>query len=402
MKILFITIMWPREGDRNLYSDLMEEFIEHGHEVYVCTINERRRKEPTICFNQKGIQVLRVKTGNVTQTKSIEKLISLFRLNYQLKRSINKYFKYAKFDLIIFPTPPITLVGLLSYLKRKNQAGFYLLLKDIWPQGSVDLGLIRKGSFAWRVFRLLEKKLYQTADYIGCMSPKGVEYVLKNNPNLSEMKVEECPNSIRLKEIITIDAKKVREKYDIPMDKTIFIFGGNLGIGHGLEFLMNAIKALADYKKAFFVIAGSGIRFNFVKRTFNQNKPLNALLLNHLPKDDYNAILQSSDVGLILLERKYTVPQFPSRLLGFLEYGKPVLCAVNQETDIGFIVEKSGCGFSLLHGDLDSFVDKVHRLSEGSEMRNQMGRNAKILLETKYSTLHSYNVIAQHFMDLSS
>ena len=45
-------------------------------------------------------------------------------------------------------------------------------------------------------FRAKEKKLYALSDYIGCMSPANVEYVLRQNPEISADRVEVAPNSL--------------------------------------------------------------------------------------------------------------------------------------------------------------------------------------------------------------
>ena len=94
---------------------------------------------------------------------------------------------------------------------------------------------------------------------------------------------------------------------------------------------------------------------------------------------------------------KYTSPQFPSRLLSYLEYSKPVLCAVNKYTDIGDVVENAGCGISVSHGDMDEFINAVKFFAENSDKRNIMGENARKLLLDEYTVSKSYDIIMTHF-----
>ena len=229
------------------------------------------------------------------------------------------------------------------------------------------------------------------------MSPLGVQYVLSKNKFIPENKVEVCPNSIRpVKHIPEIKSDTIRAKYNIPQDACVFIFSGNLGIGHGLHFLAEAIKLLSDYSKAFFLIGGSGTHYQYLKSRFAEFSPGNALLYSWLPREDFEQIMGTSDVGLILLYR-YTSPQFPSRLLSYLEYSKPVLCAVNEATDIGTTVEKTGCGHSVIHGNLDGFIDAIKYFSENSDARRKMGENGRKLLMNNYTVAHSYEIIMSHF-----
>jgi glycosyltransferase involved in cell wall biosynthesis len=170
-----------------------------------------------------------------------------------------------------------------------------------------------------------------------------------------------------------------------------------LGKGHGLDFLVDAIKNLADYDKAFFIIGGSGTHFKYLQNYFRKMKPVNAMLYERLPLNDYIEIASASDVGLILLDKRYSVPQFPSRLLSYLELAKPVLCAINPGTDIGEIVENAGCGRSVIHGDMDGFINAVKYLSTDIEARKKMGQNSIKLLEEKYTVKRGYEIIMKHF-----
>lgn len=397
MKVLFISIAWPVPGNRNLYSDLMDEFVIQGHRVHVAGTHHPKSEHKVDLSEENGITVLRIHTGQIMKTSYVRKAIALLTLGRKFRKAIEKHFGKEHFDLIIAPTPPITLSLLYRKLKRKFGSSFYLLLKDIWPQGSVDLKVFRKYSLPWCYFRIHEKRLYRVADHIGTMSQMGAEYIRSKNSFISASKVEVCPNSIRPAETIPEKSgMEIRDKYGIPRDACVFIFSGNLGVGHGLYFLVEAIKALSAYPKAYFVIGGSGTQYTYLEDRLEELAPGNVFLYSWLPREDFEDILATSDVGLILLY-KYTSPQFPSRLLSYLEYSKAVLCAVNESTDIGSIVEQEGCGLEVVHGQLDSFVQAVKRFSEQVGERKKMGVNGRKLLMDRYTVSHSYKIIMNHY-----
>jgi glycosyltransferase involved in cell wall biosynthesis len=394
MKILFVTITWPDSGQRNLYYDLMHEFKKNGHKIYVAYADEKI--DETKVVSEEGISVLRMSSLQIRKAGKLKKVLSLPLLGLRFKRNINQLFKGENFDLIIGHTPPITLSGLMKYLKKKHNAFFYLLLKDIWPHSSVDLKIIKKNGLVYKFFRWHEKRIYLAADVIGCMSPMNVDYVLNNNKFLTSDEVEECPNSITPRILESGNGSEILSKYNIPQDATVFIFSGNLSKGHGLEYYVEVIEELKKYKKAFFLIGGSGTYYNYLKRTLDEKKLKNVFLYEWLPKEDFNEILLTSDVGVILLSSEYTVPQFPSRLLAYLEASKPVLCAVNQDTDIGMIVEDAGCGISTIHGEKENFISAIKFLSENSNERKKLAGNARALLESEYTSKRAYNIIMKH------
>ena len=398
MKLLFISIAWPLPGERNLYTDLMDEFILHGHRVHVVgTWTQGKRMGPDLSV-ENGITVLRIHSGQIRKTSHIRKASTLLTLGGKIRRSVKKHFGKEHFDLIIGPTPPITLSVLFRKLKKHYQAPFYLLLKDIWPQGSVDLKVYRKYSIPWLFFRMHEKRIYRVADHIGTMSPMGAEYILSKNKFLHASKVEVCPNSIRPAENLPVDkGHEIRKKYGIPGDACVFIFSGNLGMGHGLHFLVEALQALSEYPKAYFVIGGSGTHYQYLESMVEKLCLENVFLYSWLPREDFEKILATSDVGLILLYR-YTSPQFPSRILSYFEYSKPALCAVNKATDIGSIVEEESCGRFVDHGDLHRFTEAVKFFSEHGDKREMMGKNGRKLLLDRYTVANSYKIIMKHFI----
>lgn len=397
MNILFISIAWPEKGERNLYTDLMDEFVRKGNNVYVAGTSDNGLIIPEEGTIENGINVLRVRTGKIRKTSHVKKALALFTLSGKMELAIRRNFGNMRFDLIIGPTPPVTLSTLFINLKRFYKVPFYLLLKDIWPQGSVDLKVMKKYSLPWIWLRRHEKQLYKAADFIGCMSPMGREYLITHNRFLKQSKIDVAPNTILpTPEVPEKPQNDFRAKYNIPVDSCVFLFSGNLGIGHGLHFLIDAIKELSEYNKAFFVVGGSGTQYRFLKKAFSEEKVKNAFLYEWLPREDFLKMLSTSDVGLILLYR-YTVPQFPSRLLSYFDFQKPVLCAVNANTDIGKIVEQNNCGLNVNHGDLNEFVKAVKYLSENDFRRLEMGENSRRYLLDNYTVTHSYEIIMSHF-----
>lgn len=204
MNIIFLTmVQMPSLSSRGIYQDLLRYFVEQGHKVYVVFPRERRQGKPTEVFEQDGAHFLGVRTMNLTKTNVVEKGIGQVRVEGQFKRAIRRFWAKEHFDLILYSTPPITLMGAVKYLKGCNsQAKSYLLLKDIFPQNAVDIGMMSTSGpkgFLYRFFRRKEKKLYKVSDFIGCMSPANVEFVLRHNPEVSKDRIEVAPNSVELR-----------------------------------------------------------------------------------------------------------------------------------------------------------------------------------------------------------
>lgn len=399
MNILFLTLHPISDiSERGIYTDLTREFIRHGHQIYIVVPAERRFHLPTRIKESDGAKILSVKTLNIQKTNLIEKGLGTLLLEYQYQRAIRKYWKNIKFDLILYSTPPITFNRVISSVKRRCEAKTYLLLKDIFPQNAVDLGMFSKDSFVYKLFRKKEERLYQLSDHIGCMSPANVEYVLRHNPSITAERVEVCPNSIELygKES-EYNNGGLLQKLNIPTDKLLLIYGGNLGRPQGIDFLMDVLAANEKRTDTYFVVVGNGTEYGKISQWFRNNTPHNSCLIPSLPKQEYDDLVSACDVGLIFLDNRFTIPNYPSRLLSYLENRMPVLMATDMNTDIGPIAEKNGYGLWTESGNLETFMEMVEFVAEDRERLKLMGEKGYDYLKENYTIERTYRIIMKHF-----
>ncbi|WP_332648219.1 glycosyltransferase family 4 protein [Lysinibacillus sp. 54212] len=399
MNVLFLSIGSINHiEDKGIYTDLLRQFRENSHCVYVVSSREKRTEMPTEYKKENGIHILKVRIGNITKNNKFEKGISTIRIEGQFLRAIKQYLGEVKFDLVIYSTPPITFEKVINYIKKRDDAKSYLLLKDIFPQNAVDLNMFSRSSVIYKYFRWKEKRLYKVSDYIGCMSQANIDFLLEHNTKISASSLEICPNSIDPIAIIK-DENKInltRNQYNIPTDKTVFIYGGNLGKPQGIDFLIQCLQANKNNKQAFFIIAGSGTEFAKLKAYFDKEQPMNAQLYEELPLEEYERLVNACDVGLIFLDYRFTIPNFPSRLLAYMEATMPVLAATDANTDIGKVIENGHFGLWCESNNVSQFNQKLEQLHE-QEVREAMGKNARAYLEQNYTAKHSYEIIMSHF-----
>lgn len=400
MNMIFLTISRIRDiKSRGIYADLMRKFRDEGHNVYIVSPVERQLGLPTSLKEVDGVKILNVKTLNVQKTNVVEKGIGTILLETQFKRAIKKYIGNVTFDLILYSTPPITFTKVVKYLKQKNpKAIFYLLLKDIFPQNAVDLGMFLKNSLFYAYFRRKEIAMYKVSDYIGCMSPANVKFVLEHNDFIPTERVEVAPNSLELvSNALSSNDKAIREKYNLPTDKPLFIYGGNLGKPQGIDFLIQCLNANSLRRDCHFVVVGNGTEYKKIETWYQTTHPQNISLFARLPKEDYDLLVQACDVGLIFLDHRFTIPNYPSRLLSYLEYKMPIIAATDVNTDIGRLAEDNGYGYWCESVDVEAFTTCVSKYTENPTSIKEMGENGYKFLLDNYLVEHTYATIVKHF-----
>lgn len=400
MNVLFMTIgKMDNIEEHTIYCDLLRYFRDAGHSVYTISPYEKRTGLQTAYEEKNGIHMLHVRTGNVTGMVSlIEKGLAQLSIEPIFIKAIKKYYSNVKFDLVMYSTPPITFCNAIEYVKRRDNAKTYLLLKDIFPQNAVDIGMMSKSGIKghlYKFFRNKEKKLYGLSDYIGCMSPANVEYVKQNNPEIDNYRVEVCPNCIEVvdKSINAEERRSIRKKYDIPLEKRVFVYGGNLGKPQGIDFLIECLHSQENSKDNYFLIVGDGTEYGKIEEFVKSSNQNNIRLMKRLPQEDYDTMVGACDVGMIFLDHRFTIPNFPSRVLSYMQAKIPVLACTDPNTDIGKIIEEAGFGSWCESNDVNGFVKCVNKIMQIQSVAEKEWN----YLNKYYSTRNGYDIIMKHF-----
>ena len=211
-------------------------------------------------------------------------------------------------------------------------------------------------------------------------------------------KVEVNPNSLEAVENVRNagEREEIRKKYGLPLDKPVFIYGGNLGKPQGIAFLIECLQNNRNRDDCYFLVVGSGTEYSRLKSWFDKQQPKSAKLLSVLPASDYNILVRSCDVGMIFLDNRFTIPNFPSRLLSYLENRMPVIAFTDANTDVGDIISRNGFGIGGLHGRLEDFNNAVDEMISSCQNLEAMGEKGYQFYLKNYTVDTSYAKIMSH------
>lgn len=401
MRILYISTSFPRPYESStIYTDLAEELVKK-HELTVVVSEEKKKNSETQMIVERGIEVLRVVTGNLYDVNIIEKGLTILMMQYQLKHAIKKHLINNKFDLILFESPPVTTASVAEWAMKYFKCPSYLMLKDIFPQNALDIGIFTTKHPAYHYFKYKEKKLYETASIIGAMSEANRGYILKHNPEIPDAKVKIFPNTKKIEDSTEKSQLNFRAQYNIPEKSMLTVYGGNMGKPQGINFVCEILKSNADNNDVFFLMVGRGTEREKIEKEIKNNGIKNALLLNSLPRVEYERMLDEADLGLVFLDHRFTIPNFPSRVLSYFEKKLPVLAALDANTDFGDMINNSKSGKAALAGDLKDFNRKLNYLINKPDQRNIMGLNGFEYMKKNYNVKKSVELIEEHITSIS-
>jgi glycosyltransferase involved in cell wall biosynthesis len=278
------------------------------------------------------------------------------------------------------------------------------MLKDIFPQNALDLGILTKtGWKGWitKYFFVQEKKLYLLSDMLGCMSEANVKFIKEKHPYLDESRIEVCPNTINPSIPMQQDIRTLREKFKLPMDKMVFVCGGNFGRPQDVTFMIAVLKGNTDKFDRHFVLCGSGTDFHRIKEYKNRNSCSPITVIEGLKQEEFNQLLDACDIGLIFLDHRFTIPNFPSRVLDYMNHYLPVLAATDRSTDIGKVILNGNFGWWCVSKNVNKYNRVIDEICANPKQLEEKRRNSRTYLINHYDTKVAYERIMNTYRNLS-
>ena len=117
------------------------------------------------------------------------------------------------------------------------------------------------------------------------------------------------------------------------------------------------------------------------------------MLMKRLPKEDYDTMVGACDIGMLFLDSRFTIPNFPSRILSYMQAKLPVLAVTDSNTDIGSVISEGRFGWWCESTDPNQFIDIINAIRKVnlSEYRT----NSYNYLIHNYSTEIGYRIIVR-------
>lgn len=403
MKVKNILFIFSRHSenpkDSTLTKDISDEFYKQGHNIKVVTMLEKKYKKETQLKIENGYPVLRVKTGNYFDSPGkIEKGRTALTMPRELEKAVKKYFKGEQFDLIYTHTPFVSNAKLINNLKKYYKCKACLHLWDIFPQNAKDINILNN-KILLKFFEVQEQKMYDAFDYIGCMSKGNLEYMKIRDKNIKLDKYFILKNWAQIKEKLVYDKKSIREKYGYTENDFIAIFGGNMGKPQKLENILELAKKSLIDKTIKFLFVGKGTERNLLENKVKNEKISNIKFLDYIPREDYELVTAACDVGLVSLDERFTVPNFPSKTTDYFKLELPILASLDfcAAKDYGkFLQDEVKGGLFALAGDIDGLYNQLLKLKNNSELRKELGKNGRQYYENELGVDKAYeNILKQ-------
>ena len=334
------------------------------------------------CSTQDGIKVYWFRCGRTKNINKIQRAFNESSLSLRAYLGLSNLLRQNPHDLIVYYSPSIFWGPLIAFLKYIWKCPSYLILRDIFPQWAVDSELLSKYSPVYWYFKLFELSSYKTADRIGVLSPGNRDYFDEHFKKMKD-KIEVLYNWAPTSKPDRAEGFW-RKRLGLG-GKVLFFFGRNIGHAQDMMNIMKLADNLRCRENAHFLLVGEGDEVDLVKHEITARKLNNVSYHPGVPPRDYYGILDEVDIGLFSLHRGHRTHNIPGKLLGYMQFGIPILGSVNAGNDIREIIEGPKAGLISINGDDDAFTANAMKLLENRKLRDKMGENGRKLLRRHFS-----------------
>lgn len=360
-----------------MFHELACAFVESGHKVTIITpyhdqVNRLNKK------NIDGVDVWYFKSPQIKDVSKLKRAIGETILSWNAWLAIKNEHQVSSFDAIVIYSPSIFFGPLIKKIKSKANCFVYLILRDMFPQWSIDAGLIKPGSLIERYFRFFEKYNYDQADFIGLMSQKNVELFNQINPKYSTGVLR---NWAQFGDVSF--SPKYREELGLK-DKVIFLYGGNIGHAQDMGNLLRLVRSMLPHEQAHFLFVGQGDEVELVHCISDEWGLKNLTYIPSVTQSEFKVLLSEVDVGLFSLARHHTAHNFPGKILGYMVNSLPILGSVNEGNDLMPLVNDANAGMICVNGEDERLFNFALTLLQDKNLRIKMGEYSLALLKSEF------------------
>lgn len=298
-----------------------------------------------------------------------------------------RYALFDKYDIVFASSTPLTVAipGIAAKLLRRKT--FVFEVRDLWPELPREMGVItNKPVLAMMGF--LEWAAYRSADRLVALAPgiaEGIERL-----GISKDRIAMIPNGSDL-EIFRRANQETREAVratlpNIEAEDLVAVYAGSHGIANGLHRLVDVAEVLQGRGQRGIKIAmvGEGRLKDFLIARAESLGLENCVFLPTVDKREVARLIASCDVGLMVLAN---VPAFyrgtsPNKFFDYIAAGLPVVN--NYPGWLASLIGENHCGIAVEPDNAERFADVLVALQKNKLMRDEMGRNSRLLAEREF------------------
>lgn len=371
-------------------SRIVHELANRGHELHVVTsLPWYRKHQVEQGWSGALWRVEKTNWGSITRvqpfagkTKSnlLRRAVGFVLFSYLVGlRALFAGKVWRRVDGVLAMSPPLTL-GLIGWHTKLFRGGKLVFnIQDIFPDAAIETGAITNKkiiSFAsW-----LERTSYKCSDSVVLLSDDLANNVQSKLEQKFHKRVKVIPNFVDT-QAITPMSRMTKYRTELRIDDALVVmYAGNVGFSQSLEMLVSAARELPQL---IFVINGEGAARESLKKSAHG--------LSNVRFGDYqdvsrlSEVLATGDIHVVPLKRGLGSVSVPSKTYSILASGRPVLAAVDLDTEVPRILAAADAGVCVEPDNSAAFISALRAMTLDPKTLSEMGERGRKWVENHAS-----------------
>ncbi len=361
MRIALIADAYPpmRSSAAVQLRDLSQELVRQGHFPTVM-IPSADLEQSWALEDMNGVQVIRLKSPRTKDIGYVRRTIGEFLMPFMMLRNLRKSpLAKVHWDGVVWYSPTIFLGPLANALKKASACRSYLIVRDIFPEWAVDMGLMSRG-LVYRFFKAIEHYQYSVADVIGVQTSANLAY-FDHWDKQDGQRVEVLQNWLA----DAIDVGSNISVADSPIaGRTIFVYAGNMGVAQGMGVLIDLAERLLSRKDIGFLFVGRGSDAKKLREDAKSRGLDNTLFHDEIDPSEIPGLYAQCHVGIVSLDPRHKTHNIPGKFLSYMQSNLPVLACVNPGNDLVGLIQRECVGRACTDYSVDTLEQLAIKLTD--------------------------------------
>lgn len=278
-------------------------------------------------------------------------------------------------DLIHVHVPPNEDALATAALAKYFACPFVLHVQDVQPDGAIKIGSL-KSQLAIAILRRQETCVYERAAHVLALGAEMRTLILRKG--VAATKVSLLPNWINAQAIVPMDRMNpLRAEWGIPEDRFVVLYAGTFGRVHGTAQLIDAAEQLRMDKQVTFLLVGQGHDFEHIKKLAESRGLRNVMVKEFVPRARLGELQAIADVSIVTLRSGLGNISVPSKVLGYMAAGRPVIGLLDSSSDTASLLRNAKCGVVLEPGDIVGLARELRALAANPSLAREWGQRGR-------------------------
>jgi glycosyltransferase involved in cell wall biosynthesis len=382
MRIAIIADTFPplRTSGAVQLRDLSREFVRQGHVVSVL-LPETNQRESWREEEIDGLQIMRLKAPKSKDVGYFRRTLAELLMPFFMLTNIRKStLALERWDGVVWYSPSIFHGPFVSSLKKSSRCKSYLIIRDIFPEWAVDMGLMGRG-LPYQFFSAIARYQYAVADTIGIQTPgNSVYFRLWSKHPKRKLEVlqnwldrpAKVPCSLKVEDTILVGRK-------------IFVYAGNMGVAQGLDIFIDLATKLKSRQDVGFLFVGRGSELPRLKTKTQVLQLDNLVFFDEIDPDEIPELYAQCKAGIVALDPRHKSHNIPGKFLTYMQNGLPVLANVNSGNDLCLMIREEQVGYVCETNRVEELQDSIEKLLLQIETDSRISNRCKNLFEREFA-----------------